>query len=168
MTIKITAKRREGDRRKSISRRNNYIALERFPITGFGRFDEENRALFEMLKELIFIVKSESDPGFLRGVVLCMERSILRQFTLQEKIMRDSGYPVREEHFEKHKQFILEYFSQSNEKKLAIEFEKIINWFDIHIQEEDKKLSSFLLEKLSRNRRKSARRAEFGKNQLKD
>ncbi|MBF0359184.1 MAG: hypothetical protein HQL70_11310 [Magnetococcales bacterium] len=160
MTMKITAKRRQGDRRKNTSRRNNSIELEYFPATGFGRFDEENHALFDLLKELISTVKHENEPGFVRGVVLCMERSILRQFSLQERVMSDSGYPGKDEHFEKHKQFVLEYFNKGGEKRLAVEFENIIDWFAVHIQEEDKKLSSFLLEKLSRNRRKSVRRAE--------
>jgi hemerythrin-like metal-binding protein len=150
MPVEIKGNRRTRDRR------TNNSDIKRMSATGLGLFDEQNRFLLVLLKELKYAQESKRSVDFILGMMSCLEQSILHQFGFQEELMQKSNYSDREKHIEAHREFILQYFTQTKQKlskNQPVDFDEIIVWFATHIYHKDKTMSKHLKERLAEVRR---------------
>ncbi|MBF0383217.1 MAG: hemerythrin family protein [Magnetococcales bacterium] len=140
--MKISSKQKEPqykDRRKA-----NW---KRLPLTKNEIFDEQHQYLVEIMVDLRHHIENKRSPEFIQGVLTCMEKSFLRYFSMQEHLMELAGYPGREKHSDKHREFVINYFTEVRNNLPDLDaqgIEKLIRWLATHIYNEDKTMSAYL------------------------
>ncbi|MEK6673351.1 MAG: bacteriohemerythrin [Nitrospirota bacterium] len=124
---------------------------------GIKTIDDQHKELFNRINSLVDTIKDHTCKYKIGDVIKFLEDYIVEHFSLEQKIMRESGYPNYDPHRLQHEKFIQNFF------ELKVELEKIeawrrpgsydlsvatnqivVDWILDHISMIDKQLGEFL------------------------
>lgn len=116
-------------------------------------FDRQHKHLFEILNELFLAMKKGKGDDIAAEILKELKNYTISHFKDEERNFEKHNYPEIETQKREHKYFIAQidkYISELENKKigLSIDILKFLgDWIQNHILVEDKKYSSFFLEK---------------------
>ncbi|ABW17968.1 bacteriohemerythrin [Alkaliphilus oremlandii] len=122
--------------------------------TGITSIDEQHRTIFNRAGDFLSLDSSTDLQEIHRAFVFLMDYCI-NHFTEEEQIMMDADYESLEGHRAQHNHLVDRLYELGNEIKdtgineeLIDQFKfLVIEWLVNHINESDKHLAKFLLEK---------------------
>ena len=120
---------------------------------GVKQIDDQHKLLIDMINELHAAMLSMQGKEALMTVLSKLANYCVTHFTLEEKLMRENGYPGYDEHKEKHTKMTLKVQQlvgevKSGKSTITIDVMNFLkNWLDMHIMGTDKQYGPFLNEK---------------------
>lgn len=127
---------------------------------GVQTIDEQHKELFSRINSLVDAIKSHTCKYKIGDVIKFLEDYIVEHFSIEERIMLESGYPNYGPHRFQHEKFM------QNFAELRVELEKleggvrpgsydlsvatnqiVVDWILEHIAMVDKQLGAFLMKK---------------------
>ncbi len=121
-------------------------------VTGVTEIDDQHKAIFALCDELISAKKREEGPDMVMNAVTFLAYYVMRHFEAEERLQRETNYPWRKAHKEKHQRFLAEVA----ELKLRMDADGptpelagkvralVVNWLMDHIEKEDKAFVDYI------------------------
>lgn len=131
---------------------------------GVPLFDEQHKALFELVNALFAKLQVPSEEEDAAEVITQLVQELLRytqyHFTQEEKMMRLYHYPELEDHLKEHHEFVA-FLDALDPDGLhrdpygtgSLLLGHMVTWITHHIQVVDKRYSQFLNDSLNPSRR---------------
>ena len=124
--------------------------------TGDSTVDEEHRTIVMMINEFHDAVRKQKARDLLDGALKRLEDYILRHFSHEEGLMRDSGYPdykshqAAHENLSKHANEMIQGF-RGGTLGVPVTLSRFLqDWLTLHIMQTDKKFIRYLQERKKR------------------
>lgn len=120
--------------------------------TGITEIDDQHKAIFALADELVSTRKRDEDPEMVVNAVTFLAYYVMRHFEAEEQLLKETKYPWREAHTEKHQRFLAEVA----ELKLRVDADGptpeltgkirglVVTWLMEHIEKEDKAFVDYL------------------------
>lgn len=117
--------------------------------------DEQHREIFRRADNLLEACKAGKGKDEVAGTLRFLEDYVVSHFGVEEKIQKDCGYPLYEEHRAMHRQFLAEVEALRNRfdregpsLDMVIQTNKtVVDWLINHIMKADKALGTYIKEK---------------------
>ncbi len=111
---------------------------------GNSELDNQHKGLFELANQLPEVVSNEDA----RPVIMQLYKYTREHFAFEEEIMKESGFPLLQEHRQLHEEIISKLNAISsrkiNDDEELYEFKKFFyDWLISHIMQEDNRFFKF-------------------------
>ena len=131
--------------------KNMYITWNKENELGIPIIDEQHRGAVATINSLFYFMQDERGLDALRPTLNVLDQYTIIHFETEEALLKQKGYPDLEAHVLLHKELIekmghvmREAIAQSD-PKVVLTFLK--QWWMDHINEEDRKYSSYMASK---------------------
>ena len=117
---------------------------------GIKTFDNQHRNLFNLINNLEKSVREGDSRAMVALVLDELLRYTVTHFSEEERVLREKGYPDYEHHLKEHNELIeqVREFKESHDAgKSVVTMELmgfLVNWLTNHINQTDRKYTSFL------------------------
>ncbi len=111
---------------------------------GIDLLDEQQKKLIAIINDLhVTVNASRRDPAYIKQLIVDLSTYVKETLVVEEKMMRESGFPGLEKHALEHRYFIKMIQELVEDyKKSVVSLRNVLaflnNWFMKHIVEKDK------------------------------
>ena len=118
-----------------------------------GAIDEQHEKLIEVMNTLYQSLHSQTHGEMEKQTLVELIDYTNYHFSAEKKLMEENGYPDKEEHLARHREFVAklkELCSKHQKENIEVSRDIIAfltGWIVNHIMEVDKRLGTFLKEK---------------------
>jgi len=132
-------------------------------VTGVSLIDDQHKAIFALCDELVSAKKWDEGPDMVMDAVTFLAYYVIRHFETEERLQKETNYPWRKAHTEKHQMFLKEVAML----KLRLDTDGptpelawmvralVVNWLMEHIEKEDKAFVDYIGETGQESRKAS-------------
>lgn len=125
-------------------------------LVGLKEIDTEHKELFSLFQSLSADISADKDLQIIESAVAYLDEYVREHFSREERHMKIFKYPDARVHKDEHKKFTKDFsklkthMRKNGDASLwTTQLEGFVHdWFGKHMQDTDKKLSTFLCKKL--------------------